>query len=87
MDQIQNQAPRQRVLHSDDQSLGDADSIIAAHDAAFETNDQGLIDNPLLHLKPEEVDSVAKAFVRQSHLELYEDTFIKVNASRSIVLD
>ena len=38
------------------QSIRDAESIRGGSDNLFDDNDQGLIDNPLLHWRPSEVD-------------------------------
>ncbi|KAK0867179.1 hypothetical protein LTS02_004346 [Friedmanniomyces endolithicus] len=62
---------------TEDVSSNDADSIGGVPDDIFDANDQGLVDSPLLRLRPEEVDNFSKHFVRKYHLENYEDLFIK----------
>ena len=66
-----------RPYEVESEPLHDAESTIEVPDNVFDANDQGLIDNPLLHLKPDEVDHLAKHFVRQHQLENHEDVFVK----------
>lgn len=39
------------------------------------------IDNPLLHLKPDDVDRLIRHFVQDYHLENQSETFIRVGSS------
>ncbi|KAK3117286.1 hypothetical protein LTR53_001467 [Teratosphaeriaceae sp. CCFEE 6253] len=58
-------------------SLSDADSLFEIPDSGFDANDQGLVDNPLLSLRPDQVDHLTKSFVREYRLENHEDVFVK----------
>ncbi|TKA83514.1 hypothetical protein B0A55_00496 [Friedmanniomyces simplex] len=69
--------PHRRHRTTEDVSSNDADSIAGVPDDVFDANDQGLVDSPLLRLRPEEVDNLTKHFVRRYHLENHEEVFLK----------
>ncbi|KAK5743289.1 hypothetical protein LTR17_002766 [Elasticomyces elasticus] len=72
-----DQSARRRNNVAQDPSFEDTDSIAGIPDDVWDPNDTGLVDNPLLRLRPDEVDNLAKRFVRQYNLENHEDVFLK----------
>ncbi|WPH00120.1 Hypothetical protein R9X50_00294300 [Acrodontium crateriforme] len=75
------QQPRQRHSYSGDEGdFQDNDSIADVPEDLFDvdpSNDEGLVDSPLLHLRPDQVDRLARQFVKQYGLENHEQVFIK----------
>lgn len=70
---------RRRTATHDDSSSYDDDSMLDApeDENIFDDNDQCLVDNPLIRLRPDEVERKAKRFVRTHGLHNQEETFIK----------
>ncbi|KXT03909.1 hypothetical protein AC578_9307 [Pseudocercospora eumusae] len=70
--------PRRRIGEEEDaESIIDDDSILDAPDHIFDDNDACLIDNPLIRLKPDEVESKCRQFVKNYGLKNQEQIFVK----------
>ncbi|KAK4560641.1 hypothetical protein LTR86_005219 [Recurvomyces mirabilis] len=61
----------------EDDHLDDGDSVLELPDEIFDANDQGLVDNPLLHLRPDQLDVLIKQFLAQHDLKMHQDVFMK----------
>ncbi|KAK5735834.1 hypothetical protein LTR17_007846 [Elasticomyces elasticus] len=68
---------RRRNNVAQNPSFEDTDSVAGIPDDVWDPNDTGLVDNPLLRLRPDEVDNLVKQFVQQHDLEYHEDVFLK----------
>ncbi|KAF7185031.1 putative polyol transporter 6 [Pseudocercospora fuligena] len=70
--------PRRRIGEEEDaESIIDDDSILDAPDHIFDDNDACLIDNPLIRLKPDEVETKCRQFVKNYGLKNQEQIFVK----------
>ena len=70
--------------HSIDASSDYADSDLVFSESLLASNGEGLVDNPLLHLNLDEVESLVRRFVRVYGLADQEELFIKVSRSRNM---
>ncbi|KAK4957158.1 hypothetical protein LTR10_005116 [Elasticomyces elasticus] len=68
---------RRRNNVAQNPSFEDTDSIAGIPDDVWDPNDTGLVDNPLLRLRPDAVDNLVKQFVQEYNLENHEDVFLK----------
>ncbi|KAK5130898.1 hypothetical protein LTR08_001561 [Meristemomyces frigidus] len=71
------QFPRQRSIPSNDTSSDYADSVVELPESLLAGNDEGLVDNPLLRLRPDEVERLVHRFVKDHGLVNQQDVFIK----------
>ena len=77
--EIEVTGTRRRTTSCDDSSFFDDNSVLEPpeNENIFDDNDQCLVDNPLIRLRPDEVERKAKHFVRTHGLQNQEEVFVK----------